>query len=309
MKTLVITPTYNEAETVTSLIPRILAVECSGRSIDVLVIDDASPDGTGDVVAAMARTDERIHLLRRPRKLGLGTAYAEGFRFALERNYELIVQMDADLSHNPRYLPEFFRKVSEFDLVVGSRYLQGISIVNWPFWRLAVSYFGNFLARRLTGVPLTDLTSGYKCFRIEILKGMDLDRLRCSGYGFQIEFAYRTRERGFRVGEIPIIFVERYGGQSKMTVAIAVEALFLIIRLWCSRALRAFEGTALQGSSRKRPAHLPPVAAETHRNALSDGVIAGIKASRLRHHDVALPEIEEAVEEHVARPRTSTGAR
>jgi dolichol-phosphate mannosyltransferase len=242
MKTLVITPTYNEAHNLTTLIPDILSYANPDRLLEVLVIDDASPDGSADVVSKLAETDPRIHLIRRHGKLGLGTAYVEGFRFAQERDYDLIVQMDADLSHQPRYLPEFFDKISECDLVVGSRYLNGVSIINWPFWRLVISYLGCSLARRLTRAPFTDPTSGYKCFRTEVLRDADLDHMRSNGYGFQIEFTHKIWMKGYRVGEIPIVFVERFEGQSKMSVAIAVETFFLITRLWCFRTWHSIKG-------------------------------------------------------------------
>ena len=235
MKILVITPTYNEARNLSTLIPAILGYETADRLLEVLVVDDGSPDGSADVVCNLAETDPRIHLIRRPGKLGLGTAYVEGFRFAQVRNYDVIVQMDADLSHDPRYLPDFLDKVSECDLVVGSRYLNGVSIVNWPFWRLVISYFGCSMARRLTGAPFTDPTSGYKCFRTKLLQVADLDHLRSNGYGFQIEFTHRIWANGYRWSEVPIVFVDRTEGQSKMSLAIAVEAFFLITRLWCSR--------------------------------------------------------------------------
>jgi len=236
MKVLVIVPTYNEAHNVVTLIPGVLSHGNRDRLVEVLVIDDASPDGSADVVASLAETDPRIHLLRRPGKLGLGTAYVEGFRFAQTRDYDLVVQMDGDLSHDPRYLPQFFEKASEFDLVVGSRYLNGVSIVNWPLWRLLLSYFGCSLARRVTGLPVTDATSGYKCFRSKVLQDADLSHIQSNGYGFQIEFTHRLWSKGYRVAEIPIVFVDRFEGQSKMSAAIGFEACLLLVRLWWFRA-------------------------------------------------------------------------
>ncbi|MGA2964720.1 MAG: polyprenol monophosphomannose synthase [Terriglobales bacterium] len=258
MKILIITPTYNEAHNLTTLIPDILSYEKVDRLLEVLVVDDASPDGSADVVSTLAETDPRIHLIRRSGKLGLGTAYVEGFRFAQERDFDVIVQMDADLSHQPRYLPEFFDKMLEFDLVVGSRYLNGVSIVNWPFWRLVISYLGCSLARRMTRAPFTDPTSGYKCFRTEVLRDADLDHIRSNGYGFQIEFTHRIWTKGYRVGEIPIVFIDRFEGQSKMSIAIAIETFFLITRLWCFRAWNSIQRNGGRRELRQREQQKAP---------------------------------------------------
>jgi len=251
MKVLVIIPTYNEAHNLVTLIPGVLSHGNADRLVEVLVIDDASPDGSADVVSGMAKTDPRIHLLRRPGKLGLGTAYVDGFRFAQNRDYDLIVQMDGDLSHDPRYLPQFFEKISDFDLVVGSRYLNGVSIVNWPLWRLLLSCLGCSLARRLTSLPLTDATSGYKCFRSKVLQDADLSHIQSNGYGFQIEFTHRIWSKGYRVAEIPIVFVERFEGQSKMSAAIGLEACLLLVRLWWLRAWHSMKRIGARQAARQ----------------------------------------------------------
>ncbi len=253
MRILTVIPTYNEADSIAATISEVLRQTVADGQIDVLVVDDSSPDGTARIVSNLAQNEPRIHILHRPRKLGLGTAYVEGFRFALAQKYDFVVQMDADLSHDPGYLPDFLGRMADCDLVVGSRYLRGVSIVNWPFWRLVYSYSGNFLARRFTGLPLTDLTSGYKCFRTEVVRDTNLARLRSNGYAFQIEFTWRIWQSGGRVREIPILFVDRRVGQSKMTAAVAVEAFILLLRLSCERAFRLATRTARHYVHKSRP--------------------------------------------------------
>jgi dolichol-phosphate mannosyltransferase len=228
---LVILPTYNEAQNIPDIVPAILRQH---NELDVLIVDDASPDGTGEIADRIAAEDPRVHVRHRPGKLGLGTAYIEGFRWALERGYELVFEMDADFSHDPAQIPRFLEAVREYDLVLGSRYLRGVNVVNWPMSRLLLSYFANKYARVVTGLPFTDLTSGFKCFRRRVLEAIELDRVRSNGYAFQIEMTFRAWHKGFRVGEIPIVFVDRTFGESKMSRRIVWEAVWMVwrLRLW-----------------------------------------------------------------------------
>jgi dolichol-phosphate mannosyltransferase len=232
----VVVPTYNEAENILALIDRILDLPVD---VEVLVVDDASPDGTADLVAERMGRDRRVHLLRRAGKLGLGSAYIEGFRWVLEHTQaDLIFQMDADFSHDPQAIPEFIAAAREDDLVLGSRYLRGVTVVNWPLSRLFLSYGANLYTRRITGLPLMDATGGFKCFRREVLAALDLDRLRADGYSFQIETTYFAWRRGFRIREIPILFVDRRVGVSKMNRRIIVEAVFMVWRLALAHLFR-----------------------------------------------------------------------
>lgn len=228
MKTMVVIPTYNERDNIERLIPAILAQD---EGIEVLVVDDNSPDGTGEIVDRLAAANPRICVLHRSGKLGLGSAYREGFRFALERGAEYIVEMDADFSHDPAMLPTFFEKMKDYDLVIGSRYLNGVSVVNWPIRRLILSYFASVYTRLITGLRISDCTGGFKCFRREALEAIDLGKIRSDGYSFQIEMNYRCVEKGFRVGEIPIIFIDRRAGSSKMSKKIVREAVFMVWKL------------------------------------------------------------------------------
>jgi dolichol-phosphate mannosyltransferase len=228
-RALVVVPTYNECENVGRLIPLVLSQD---PRLEVLIVDDASPDGTGDIVAAMVETEPRIHLLRRSGKLGLGTAYLAGFRWGLDRGYDALFEMDADFSHDPAHLPQFLQAIESFDLVLGSRYLHGrVTVVNWPISRLLLSYFANVYARWVTGVPVADLTGGFKCFRRRVLEAIPLEEVESNGYSFQIEMSYRSWMRGFRIGEIPIMFVDRDVGESKMSKAIVREAVWRVWRL------------------------------------------------------------------------------
>ena len=228
-RALVIVPTYNERENIIKLIDAVLA---QSPSIDVLVVDDGSPDGTGAIVDARADVDQRVHALHRAKKLGLGTAYVAGFRWALERDYQLIFEMDADFSHDPEHLPQFLAAIENADLVIGSRYRDGrVTVVNWPIARLLLSYFANVYARFVTGLPLYDTTAGFKCFRRKVLEAIDLTDVRSNGYAFQIEMHFRVWRKKFRIEEIPIVFVDRTEGTSKMSRKIVREAVWMVWRL------------------------------------------------------------------------------
>ena len=225
---MVVVPTYNERDNIERLIAEILAQDAG---IDVLVVDDNSPDGTGDVVARMKEGNPRLHLLLRSGKLGLGSAYRDGFRFALARGVDYIVEMDADFSHDPAMLPVFFEQIKNYDLVIGSRYLNGVSVVNWPLRRLMMSCFANLYTRLITGLRISDCTGGFKCFRREALEAIELGSIKSDGYSFQIEMNYLCAEKGFRIGEIPIIFIDRHAGTSKMSKKIVREAVFIVWKL------------------------------------------------------------------------------
>jgi len=232
---LVITPTYNERENLPRLVPAILQRD---RRLDVLIIDDASPDGTGEMADAMAAGDSRVHVMHRPAKLGLGTAYLEGFRWGLDNGYAWLFEMDADFSHDPAHLPLFVEALEHADVVLGSRYLEGrVTVVNWPISRLLLSWFANVYARRVTGLPVFDSTSGYKAFRRIVLETIDLDRVESEGYAFQIEMTMRAWKKGFRIVEVPIVFTDRTSGQSKMSRKIIREAVW---KVWKLRFLAMF---------------------------------------------------------------------
>jgi dolichol-phosphate mannosyltransferase len=230
---LVIVPTYNESENVTRIVPLILAQD---RGLDVLVVDDNSPDGTGQLADTLAEADPRVHVLHRAGKEGLGRAYLAGFRWALERDYAFIFEMDADFSHDPQHLPEFLAAIRGTDMVLGSRYRDGkVTVVNWPMTRLMLSYGANIYARAVTGLRLGDATGGFKCFRREVLMAIPLDQVRSNGYAFQIEMSFRAWKRGFRIAEIPIVFHDRTEGESKMSKRIVREAIWMVWRLrWWS---------------------------------------------------------------------------
>ncbi len=226
---LVVIPTYNEADNIERLIEEVTqAVE----GIRVMIVDDNSPDGTSEIVKKIAEKNPDVLLETRPGKLGLGTAYVHGFKRALSiPDVDYVFGMDADFSHSPEYLPDFIEAMKENDLVVGSRYLEGISVVNWPIRRLIISYFANTYARVITGLPLRDCTSGFCCYKREVLERINLDAVRARGYSFLVEMKYRAHKLGFRIGEVPIIFFERRSGQTKMSKFDILEAVFTVWKL------------------------------------------------------------------------------
>lgn len=234
-RALVIVPTYNERENIVRLIQSVLAQD---PRLDILVVDDGSPDGTGKIADEIATTEPRVFALHRPRKMGLGTAYLAGFKWALDRSYEYVFEMDADFSHDPGHLPQFLAAIESADLVLGSRYRHGkVTVVNWPIARLMLSYAANVYARFVTGLPLYDATGGFKCFRRSVLEAIDLDDVRSNGYSFQIEMSFRAWRKGFRIVEIPIVFHDRTEGESKMSRKIVREAVTMVWRLrwWAIR--------------------------------------------------------------------------
>jgi dolichol-phosphate mannosyltransferase len=229
MKALVVIPTYNEAENIARIVPLVLAQD---PELHVLVVDDNSPDGTGDVVDRMAATEPRIHCLHREGKSGLGSAYIAGFGWALENtDAAYVFEMDADFSHDPAAIPAFFEAIEDADLVVGSRYLNGITVINWPLSRLILSVGANIYAGMITGLPLKECTGGFKCFRRETLQALPLDRVQSDGYSFQIELNWHVWKQGLRLKEIPIIFTDRVEGVSKMSRKIIIEAMWMVWRL------------------------------------------------------------------------------
>lgn len=227
-KAVVVVPTYNEALNVERLVKEIRRYV---PEISILFVDDNSPDGTADIIKRLQKDDERILLLERRKKEGLGRAYIAGFRLALEKGFEYIFEMDADFSHDPKELPNFLKEMQQHDLVIGSRYIKGVNVVNWPLKRLLLSYFANLYTRIVTGVPIADCTGGYKCFKKEVLQAIDFDRIKSNGYAFQIELNVKAWKKGFKIKEIPIIFVDRVYGESKLSKKIMWEAVFLVWKL------------------------------------------------------------------------------
>jgi dolichol-phosphate mannosyltransferase len=227
-KTLVITPTYNEAENAERIINAVLSQDAS---IEILIVDDNSPDGTAQIVERIQANNNRVHLLKRAGKMGLGTAYVEGFKYAIKNNYDFVMEIDADFSHDPNEIPNFLKKIQEFDVVLGSRYINGVRILNWPIRRLMLSYGASLYTRIITGMPIKDATGGYKCFRIAVLKSIDLDNIHSNGYAFQIEMNFKAWKKGFKIFELPITFVDRTHGTSKMSKKIVYEAVLLVWKL------------------------------------------------------------------------------
>jgi dolichol-phosphate mannosyltransferase len=228
MKALVIIPTYNESENIKNIISEVLKQD---EIIEVLVVDDNSPDKTAELVKKMMQSEMRINLLQRRSKMGLGSAYVAGFRYALANDYDYIIEMDADFSHDPKVLPEMIKAMENNDLVIGSRYLKGVNVVNWPLWRLILSTFASKYVRIITGMPIKDPTGGFKCFRREVLESIELNKILSDGYSFQVEMNYRAWVKKFRIKEIPIIFTDRRVGESKMTMKIIREAVWMVWKL------------------------------------------------------------------------------
>ncbi len=228
-KILIIIPTYNERENIGAAIEKLFSLKLPG--LDVLVVDDNSPDGTALAVKEMQKTNNKIYLMERSGKLGLGTAYIKGFKFAIEKKYDVVFEMDADLSHDPLEVPNFLEALKDADLVVGSRYLHGVNVINWPLTRLIISTMANKYTRFITGIPINDCTSGFKCFRREVLEAIPLDEVKSNGYSFQIEMNFKAWKRGFKIKEISIIFYDRMVGTSKMSRKIMIEAAYMVWKL------------------------------------------------------------------------------
>ena len=225
LNALLIIPTYNELNNLQKLLPVVLGLY---SSLDVLIVDDNSPDGTGEFVKEFAEDNPRVNLIERPDKNGLGTAYVEGFKYMLSNGYDFALQMDADFSHDPKDIERMLSAAQEHDLIIGSRYKQGVNVINWPMRRLLLSYFANKYTRLITGMPVCDSTGGFKCFRRDVLESIDLDNIRSNGYTFQIEMNFKAWKKGFDLQEIPIVFTDRVAGTSKMSKKIVYEAIFMV---------------------------------------------------------------------------------
>ena len=233
-RALIIFPTYNERENIEKIVHAVLPLD---PRIHVLIVDDNSPDGTGEIADRLATELRNVYVMHRPGKQGLGRAYIAGFRWAMEREFDFMFEMDADFSHSPEYLKDFLREIQNHDLIIGSRYISGVNVINWPMGRLLLSYYANVYTRLITGLPLRDATGGFKCFRRQVLEAINLDEVRSSGYSFQIEMSMRAWKKGFRIKEIPIIFYDRVAGQSKMSKKIMREAVWMV---WALRLKAIF---------------------------------------------------------------------
>jgi len=225
MKVLIIIPTYNEADTIETIISKIVKIN---KEYSILIVDDNSPDRTSEIVKKLMFENENIHLLKRKSKNGLGTAYCAGFKWAIKNTYTHVIQIDADMSHNPKDIPRLLEESEKNDLIIGSRYISGINVVNWPLSRLILSYGANIYSKIITGLPIKDSTGGFKCFRIEVLKSINLDIIKSSGYSFQIEMNFISWVKGYKIKEIPIIFIDREVGKSKMSKSIIFEAIYMV---------------------------------------------------------------------------------
>ena len=228
MKTLIIIPTYNEINNLQKLLPYILNTY---PELHVLIVDDNSPDGTAKFVEDLGSSDQRVRILKRERKMGLGTAYVAGFKYMLSNGYDAVIQMDADYSHDPIEIKNFLEKIKTHDLVIGSRYINGVRVINWPMGRLLLSYFANLYTGVVTGMPVKDATGGFKCFKREVLESINLDKIKSNGYSFQIEMNYKAWKNKFKLCEIPITFMDRVHGTSKMSKKIVYEAVFMVWKL------------------------------------------------------------------------------
>ena len=228
-KTLIIIPTYNEADNIKGIISKVINLNVPDLAI--LVVDDNSPDETGKIVAKISARDSRIRLIQREGKLGLGTAYVAGFKYAIKEKFDYIFEIDADFSHDPDEIPKFLEKAESYDLIIGSRYIAGVNVVNWPLSRLLLSLGANWYTRIITGLPVYDCTGGYRCFRRAVLESIDLDEIHSDGYSFQIEMTFKVWKKNFRILELPIVFTDRVKGNSKMTRKIMREAAWVVWKL------------------------------------------------------------------------------
>ena len=229
-RVLIVIPTYNESENILNIIPDVLSKTTEQYQFNVLVVDDNSPDGTADMAESLGSPN--VYIIRREKKSGLGTAYIVGFKFAIKNGFDYVFEMDADFSHDPKYLPQFLEKINEgYDLVVGSRYINGISVVNWPISRLFLSYFANIYTRVITGLKVKDTTAGFMCYDVNVLQGINLDNVRSNGYSFQIEMKFKYYAKKLRICEIPILFIDRRAGRSKMSKKVVYEAFYVVWKL------------------------------------------------------------------------------
>jgi len=228
-KALIIIPTYNEADNIFKLINEIFLQHFGAIMVNILIIDDNSGDGTAEIVKKL--NDPRVHIIERPSKMGLGTAYITGFKYAIEKGFDFVFEMDADFSHDPKSLPQFLEKIEEYDLVIGSRYIEGIAVVNWPLSRLMISIGASYYTRIITFLPVKDVTAGFMCYKVDSLKKIDLNSVRSNGYSFQIEMKFRMWKKKMKLVEIPIVFIDRSAGVSKMSKKIVHEAMFMVWKL------------------------------------------------------------------------------
>ena len=234
-KDLVIIPTYNESDNIKQIIDLISRLDIA---LDILVVDDNSPDGTAEIVNNIIKNNLNIYLLNQEKKAGLGTAYKAGFKWAIEKEYDRVIQIDADLSHNPNSIPDLLKECSDFDLVIGSRYINGINVVNWPMSRLLLSYFANKYVRFFTRMPVNDATSGFKCIKTKVINDINMDNVLSQGYSFQIEMTFSAWMKNYRIKEVPIIFCDRTIGKSKMSIAIVRVAIFMVRKLALKRIFK-----------------------------------------------------------------------